>query len=492
MATETRRESPEQRQDPSTARIDSFVFEHDLEALMSAPPAMISGEVSLREAARVMVERRIGALLVGHPEAPPQGVVTERDLLRIAAGEQHDPGTVTVADAMSTPVESMAGDEMLYRALARMDRLRIRHLCVVDAAGLAIGMVSQRDLLHHRARAAYMLDDALMAAADSPALAAAFARVPEVAARLVTEGLTGLDVSRVVSAELRALTARTAELASARLAADGHGPAPAPWCLLVLGSGGRGESLLGADQDNALIHAGSAADDDWFAEFGMHIADLLDASGVPRCKGGVMAATPQWRGTHEDWRGRVDAWLRRARPEDLLNVDIFFDLVPVAGDFDLVRNLQAEAVRAAAAEPAFLALLAESVRAVTPRLGLFGRLPVRDGRIDLKRDGLLPLVSLARALALRVGSTSRATPERLRDATARGRLSEDDAETLIELHAELLTLVLRQQLIDLDNNVPLSNRVELKTLSRTRRRRLKNGLRLLDGVVSDLGSAVAR
>ena len=47
---------------------------------------------------------------------------------------------------MSAPVQSMRGDEMLYRALGRMDRLRVRHLCVADASGAPIGMVSQRDL----------------------------------------------------------------------------------------------------------------------------------------------------------------------------------------------------------------------------------------------------------------------------------------------------------------------------------------------------------
>jgi CBS domain-containing protein len=476
----------------SAIRIDGFAFERCLKDLMSVPPAMIHAGASLREAARTMVERRIGALLIGSPNAPPAGIVTERDLLRIAATERHDFDRITVTEVMTSPVESMSGDEMLYRALGRMDRLSIRHLCVLDAAGRAIGMVSQRDLLQHRARGANMLGDALMAAEDTPTLADAFARVPEVATRLVAEGLGGSDVARVVSAELRALTRRAAELGVARLEAEGHGPPPAAWCLLVLGSGGRGESLLGADQDNALIHTGNDDDDAWFAEFGAHIADLLDAVGVPRCKGGVMAATLQWRGTRDDWRERIDAWLRRARPEDLLNVDIFFDLVPVAGDFGLARGLHDDAVRAAASTPAFMALLAESVRSVAPRIGLFGGLVVKDGRVNLKRDGLLPLVSLARTLALRVGSTSRATPERLRDAVAGGRLADGDAQALIELHGELLTLILNQQLLDLDDGIPLSNRVELKSLNRRHRSRLKQGLRLLDGVVSELGGAVAR
>ena len=55
----------------------------------------------------------------------------------------------------------------------------------------------------------------------------------------------------------------------------------------------------------------------------------LDAAGVPFCKGGVMAKNRAWRKSVADWRTTVDAWVRRQRPEDLLNVDIFFQLIVI-------------------------------------------------------------------------------------------------------------------------------------------------------------------
>ena len=116
-----------------------------------------------------------------------------------------------------------------------------------------------------------------------------------------------------------------------------------PWCVLVLGSGGRGESLLSADQDNALVHAGSEADDAWFAALGFHMADLLDEAGVRRCQGGIMASNREWRCSTTVWRDRVARWLRRSSPEDLLHVDVFYDLMPVAGTLELARELHAAA-----------------------------------------------------------------------------------------------------------------------------------------------------
>lgn len=475
---------------PAAPRLDSYVFERSLEDVMSAPPITIGREQPLRAAAQLMVSRRIGALLVGAADGTVEGILTERDLLRVTAERGGDLEAITVEQAMSSPVECMRGDEMLYRALGRMDRRGIRHLCVVDDAGRPVGMLSQRDLLQYRARSALEIGDAVSTAADAVELAAAFGRVPAAAGRLVAEGVGGVEVARVVSSELRAVTARAAALALSRTE-QSHGAPVGRWCAMVLGSGGRGESLLAADQDNALIHDDEDGEAG-YAALGAELAELLDESGVPRCKGGVMAANAAWRGTVQVWEARVGTWLERARPEDLLNVDIFFDLMPVAGDLQLAEELHAMAVEAAARTPPFLALLAAKAANLLPLVGHFGRLHARNGRVDLKRSALLPTVSAARALALRAGSTERSTPGRLRDAEASGRLSQEDAAALIELHAQAMSLVLGQQLMDLEEGIRPSTHVALKTLRRSEAKALAQSLRRLEYVVQALGAAMSR
>ena len=258
-------EAPDAGSLPPLARVDSFLYLRRLDDVMNSPAQSIRPQGTLREAARIMIEQGIGALLVIGGEPRPAGIVTERDLLRATTDLRIDIDVTPVSSVMSMPVQTMSGDEMIYRALGRMDRLGVRHLCVADASGAALGMVSQRDLLHHRASAAAELGDAVACADDAAALAAAHSRLPDVVAGLVAEGLTGDAAARIVSNEIRALTARAVAIAVERLESEGYGPAPAPWCVLVLGSGGRGESLLSADQDNALVHAGSEEDDGWFA-----------------------------------------------------------------------------------------------------------------------------------------------------------------------------------------------------------------------------------
>ena len=117
----------------------------------SSPKGACRGPRRIRPPIREGSRRRRPRAVPGPAMA---GIATERDLLCATTDPGIDLDAAPVSSVMSTPVQAMSGDEMIYRALGRMDRLRVRHLCVTDASGAVLGMVSQRDLLHHRASAA--------------------------------------------------------------------------------------------------------------------------------------------------------------------------------------------------------------------------------------------------------------------------------------------------------------------------------------------------
>ena len=118
-----------------------------------------------------------------------------------------------------------------------------------------IGALSARDLLRLRAGEAVALGDEIDQASDVHALAAAWAKLPHVAAALLAEGVCARDIAAVISRELGALTRQAAVIAERRMRETGKGDPPCPYAVAVLGSAGRGESLLAMDQDNALIFA---------------------------------------------------------------------------------------------------------------------------------------------------------------------------------------------------------------------------------------------
>jgi CBS domain-containing protein len=368
-------------------------------------------------------------------------------------------------------------------AVSRMKRLGIRHLGVTDETGFVCGALSARDLLGLRGEGAISLGDELEQAVSTTDLARAWANLPRVVAALIGEHVSGRQIAAVVSHEVCVLTARAAVLAEKRMRETGHGGPPCSYALAVLGSAGRGESLLAMDQDNALVFSEGEPDgeeDIWFKQLGIHVADILHDVGVPYCKGGVMARNALWRGSVATWRARAANWVARSNPQDLLTVDIFFDMLGVHGDTRLTNAIWQAGFDVAKGEAGFAKLLVDSVGAIRPGLTLFGRFRTDHGRIDLKMSGLFGIVGAARALAVCHHVTERATPARLAGIRALGIGGARDLEALMEAQETFLDLIVAQQVEDIAQGVPPSNAVVVNRLSRRDRERLRAALQAVD------------
>ena len=100
---------------------------------------------SLRDAAKVMTERGVGAAVVVDPEQPGPGIITERDLLD-SIGRSQDPDTELVANHLSSGLTFASPEWSLERAAEAMVRGSFRHLVVVDG-GDVIGILSMRDIV---------------------------------------------------------------------------------------------------------------------------------------------------------------------------------------------------------------------------------------------------------------------------------------------------------------------------------------------------------
>jgi CBS domain-containing protein len=100
---------------------------------------------SLRDAARAMADRGVGAAVVIDPEQPGPGIVTERDILQ-SIGKGQDPDGERVSDHLSSDLTFASPEWSLERAAEAMVRGGFRHLVVVDG-GEMIGVLSMRDIV---------------------------------------------------------------------------------------------------------------------------------------------------------------------------------------------------------------------------------------------------------------------------------------------------------------------------------------------------------
>ena len=117
--------------------------------IMSTDLLTVAPESTLREAARRMSERNVGAALLVDPAIGSYpGIITERDLLdAIAAG--YDPDVRRVGESATPDIVTVSVDASLEHAAEKMTKYDFRHLLVVSG-GDAVGIVSARDLVSAR------------------------------------------------------------------------------------------------------------------------------------------------------------------------------------------------------------------------------------------------------------------------------------------------------------------------------------------------------
>ncbi len=116
--------------------------------LVCLPP-----EASVQDAAVLMAERRVAAVLVtqnqlsGGPSL--KGIFTERDLAARVVATGRDPVATRLAEVMTASPDTLGPDARAYEALDLMERHHYRHLPVTadgESDGTVLGIVSIRDL----------------------------------------------------------------------------------------------------------------------------------------------------------------------------------------------------------------------------------------------------------------------------------------------------------------------------------------------------------
>lgn len=461
------------------ARIDSFPYRHRIREVMSSPVLTAPTTLSLSDAIQRMYAAKVSSIVAIDEAGCTVGIFTERDLLRLLSTSGPAGLDTSLGETMTRSVASVPVDAFVYVALARMARTGLRHLVVVDPDSRPLGMITGSALLKVRATEALVLGDSVESARDSDEMGAIVANLPRLASGLLAEGVTARNIASVIALVLRDLTARAAELAELSMQDDGWGPAPARYAILVLGSAGRGESLLAFDQDNALVHDGRPSDDSWFAELGRRLNATLAAAGIPLCNGKVMAGEAAWRKSLDEWRDEIARWVYSVENQTVMYCDIFFDFQPVWGDRALAEDLRKMAIETASCSGFFLRYLAQNVAGMDGSIGLFGTLVTVNGRLNLKKFGLLPLVSAARLRAIRAHLPQTGTDERFIALHAADALHPDDLRDFNEVLEILLRTMLEQQLTDIGIGIAPSPRIEPKCFDKRARTRLRWALKRL-------------
>jgi CBS domain-containing protein len=112
----------------------------------SKPAFSVPREITVLDAVRLMVDKRVGAALIVD-DGRPAGIFTERDLMNKVVAQGKDPAHVRIGDVMTSPVVPIHATAEVDDAVRLMIQRHIRHLPLVDPEGKVLGMLSIRHLM---------------------------------------------------------------------------------------------------------------------------------------------------------------------------------------------------------------------------------------------------------------------------------------------------------------------------------------------------------
>ncbi|ASY64873.1 putative signal-transduction protein [Sinorhizobium sojae CCBAU 05684] len=414
--------------------------------LMSSPPRFCAPSDSVRIAAEMMRKLKISGLAVVEDDRLA-GIVTTRDLTARVLAEGLDPASTPVSAVMTQDPVSLEQEALGSDVLNLMLERRIGHLPIVAGERL-VGMITQTDVTRFQALSSALLIGDISTAEKVADLRANAAHVPQLLLQLVGANTPHEVVTRLITDVTDAITRRLIALAEQEL-----GPPPVPYVWLACGSQGRQEQTGTSDQDNCIFIDDSfeeSAHRSWFTKFARFVSHNLDQCGYVFCPGDMMATNQRWCQPVRIWREYFDQWIHVPEPMAQMLASVMFDLRPIAGEATLYRDVQAETLEAASRNSIFVAHMVSNSLKHAPPLGLLrGFATIRSGehrnQIDMKHNGVVPVVDLGRVYALTARLTPVNTRARLLGAEERGVISGAGARDLIAAYDLIAEVRLRNQ-----------------------------------------------
>jgi CBS domain-containing protein len=460
------------------AVISSSLMSNSVSDFYHTPVAGIDANQSIQQAAIKMTEQGYSCLVV-LDNTKSIGIVTDKDIRRRCVAEGL-PITTYVSEIMTQNMSTIDLKNNAYDALMTMTSKHIHHLPVTDQ-GEVVGMITVTDLMNNEGHNAVNFSSIIHKAKNLDKLIEISRLLPKLQIRLAKLGASSDHVGKSISAITMAFTKRLIEMAE-----EIYGPAPVPFAWLAAGSQARQEQLAHSDQDNGIIICNSMRpyDDAWFESLAHFVCDGLASCGFIYCPGDIMATNPKWRQPERVWQKYFDNWVDTPTPKALLNSSVFFDLDTICGDASLLEGVRKNLLKKTIQSSLFIAHLSKNALSLRPPLGFFRDFVLKQNgkhkdTLDLKHNGIAPIVDLARIYALSQGITAVNTIERIKQAAGSAAITKSSAENLIDAYEFLGLLRVKHQANKLMQGLEPDNYLSPKELSKLEREHLKDAFKVI-------------
>jgi len=453
---------------------------HELQSLTMArvdeafvrTPHFVDADTSILEVVKQFHSLRTATLLVRDPQVSPTalGIFTLTGLQRaILDGTPLD--RLAVRGLTNFSLIKVRPSDQLGDALAVMIKHKVHRVVVAEGEQIT-GVLEALDLFSFLSNHSYLINIQIQDSRDVASLKVAAAQITRLIALLYRSGTKVNMIARLV----QELNAKLFERAWQLLAPP---DLLANSCLFVMGSEGRGEQLLKTDQDNGLVLRDGyepPADLDTICHA---FSNALSDFGYPQCPGHIMLSNPQWRKSSSELGQMTRQWWIMPDADSLMKLAIFMDAHAVCGDARLLEEVRSGLMSFATDNDAMLSRFAASIDAFGSGTGWWNRLlglGDADPHLDLKKEGIFPLVHGVRSLAFASHVLQTGTCARVAALVAKDALSANMGSDLTDSLHFFMGLKLKAGLSELDTGKAVTGTINVARLSSLDRDLLKDTL----------------
>lgn len=364
------------------------------------------------EAARLLRSKRIACVIVVDERGCPLGKITDADLRdRFIEGQVLE--SSTAADLMFTDLVLAKPGDDTGKLLVRMIRSGKRFLVVTEDGTLrtrTIGLVTERNIFLQFGRFPTLLGEAMSEAPSIEVLRMLRNRMEALLLEFLEDREHMPWLMQVSGVLNRLMTARVLRLSEAEMAAEGWKRPEERYTWLMMGSGGRDELLIRSAVYHALMYedppqAEAAGVEGYFRELGRRASGGLRQCGFLESPQGILAREADWCQPVSRMMARYSRMITHPMESLVYNFRDAFDFRPVNHRCPLAIALREHINRELRGRPDFLRHMATDSLLNQPPRTLFQHYVIDEQGIqkeelEIKHHALLPLVDVARVLAL--------------------------------------------------------------------------------------------
>lgn len=382
-------------------------YSEELTANYTKNPIVCSLTTTIKEAAILMTENRVGSIVITKKNKP-LGIITDKDIrTKIATGlfSIND----SVSKIMSAPVKTYPTNITIAEAQIAMIKYRITHLCITKDGTTdseLTGILSEHDIIVIRENNASFLIKEVKRSKSVEDLKQIRLRAQNLLKRYIEQQISITFVSKIITEINNSITIKIIENAVKSMT----NPLPTSFTWLAIGSQGREEQLLLTDQDNALVFEDVSEIDlkktkDYFLKLSKKINQDLKTVGFEFCPANMMASNSKWCLSLSQWEKQFKRWIITPDQDNLMLCTIFFDFEPVYGNKELVYKMAEGIFESISKHEIFLNHLGVNALKNPPPLSFFRQFLVEQSgehkdQFDIKARAMMPLVDAARLLIL--------------------------------------------------------------------------------------------